>query len=1117
MHRKIISKIIPKFIKQSIKERLKQRLDDQYIMALKESVDERAFLMEAGQGKHINGNVFALLIELSENDLFTKYTKYVVITEDIRKQAEKKIKKYDIDNVILVIRESAEYMRKLATAKYLVTDNSFPVYFIKRKEQVYLNTWHGTPLKCLGRKDIKNAVSLGNVQKNFLSSDYLLFPNTYTRNVMMQDYMINRLFGHNVVLIDYPRNDALFKKRFENELLKKYNPKGKKVYAYMPTWRGVGRTADPGSQIREAEKILKELDCRMNDDEILYVNFHFLIGNNISLKGYKHVKKFPAEYETYDFLAICDCLITDYSSVMFDFAQTGKEVIMFMYDYEEYMHEKGFYFDIRTLPFKQAYTIDEMDIAMHSDFKKYSLDKKFIGNNCGCACEKILSLMCFKNTENTVLENFEKQNDTNLIYIGSISDSINRFIAEKFVKTIRPSEYSRTVIAFESKIKPRTVEFLTENIPDEVDYVYLIGSGLKTTAEKKALNKNDLSGKLEGFFCRETERLFGNMNYQTLEFFMTKRYERMQVVSRAKGNKLFYRIPAVFYGGINRVFVNNCESFNEIIGRYQEVIPFKDEESLYSFFGEHLSRGIVAQIDKWKLSPQNKMMRLNMDISIYEMDADFEVLPEIMIGEDVYSAELSIRNESRNNGIYNKKCRISILISEDDIINWGDYSKVCLKVRSNGHLINVEILTPKWRKLSPHKIIKLPNHECVCTFREKDKFFLIGTRALNVTDAQSARFKLFLAYVLHIITFWHKSLVLYEKECSRYEESASIVYEKLLDGGYRNVFFILDKEYAFKDSIPEKYKNHVINRFSFRHYYEMFAAKTIISSEFISHLLEINSISNTYIKHIYNGMKNYVFLQHGVMYMVSLDSEKRNFFRNIKVTGKKRVVTSSHLEAKHFTDYTKYTDENMYITGLAKFDTSYQYDDADKIALMITWRPWERTRNCEKISESGYYHLIRKIADNIPDELKEKLIILPHPILMEQVKNIADSRNDDVWKYFPDDLKYDEILRNVKLLITDYSSVSYDAFYRGSNIIFYWEEKDESIAHYGPNARLMLTEELAFGDVCYDERSFREAVVRNYYKEQSEEYVQNYQKIVEFHDNKNAERIIECMKKDELI
>ena len=128
----------------------------------------------------------------------------------------------------------------------------------------------------------------------------------------------------------------------------------------MPTWRGANRQA----QIEEQKQILQEyfsrLDGLLRDDQIFYVNLHFLVGNIMDYGEYQHIRPFPAEYETYDFLALCDMLVTDYSSVFFDFAVTGKKIILFPYDLEEYLAERGTYMSMDSLPFPQVFTAEEL-------------------------------------------------------------------------------------------------------------------------------------------------------------------------------------------------------------------------------------------------------------------------------------------------------------------------------------------------------------------------------------------------------------------------------------------------------------------------------------------------------------------------------------------------------------------------------------------------------------------------------------------------------------------------------------------------------------------------------------------------------------------------------------
>ena len=107
--------------------------------------------------------------------------------------------------------------------------------------------------------------------------------------------------------------------------------------------------------------------------------------------------------------------------------------------------------------------------------------------------------------------------------------------------------------------------------------------------------------------------------------------------------------------------------------------------------------------------------------------------------------------------------------------------------------------------------------------------------------------------------------------------------------------------------------------------------------------------------------KNYVFLQHGVMYMVSLDSESRGMFKRKNLKGKYRVVVSSQAEADHFTDLGNHEPSDLYICGLPKFDRNTLNEDADKIVIMPTWRPWEINLARDDFESTGYYKMIMKI------------------------------------------------------------------------------------------------------------------------------------------------------------
>ena len=216
------------------------------------------------------------------------------------------------------------------------------------------------------------------------------------------------------------------------------------------------------------------------------------------------------------------------------------------------------------------------------------------------------------------------------------------------------------------------------------------------------------------------------------------------------------------------------------------------------------------------------------------------------------------------------------------------------------------------------------------------------------------------------------------------------------------------------------------------------------------------------------------------MYMVSLNSEMRTGFRNAGMR-LQRTVVSSELEAEHFIELAGMKREDLYITGLAKFDNSYRHEDADRIVIMLTWRRWETNQARDDLRDTGYYHMTERIFNAVPAELRDKVIILPHPLMADRFAAVRS----DMGGHIVTGQSYDRILRDTDLLITDYSSIAYDAFYRGANVIFCWDEKDECMEHYGEGTYLMLNEDNVFGDVCMSPEEITEAVKRNYRQPQS--------------------------------
>lgn len=410
------------------------------------------------------------------------------------------------------------------------------------------------------------------------------------------------------------------------------------------------------------------------------------------------------------------------------------------------------------------------------------------------------------------------------------------------------------------------------------------------------------------------------------------------------------------------------------------------------------------------------------------------------------------------------------------------------------------------------KIYSIPESDnLVCFFRQgRGNATSITVRKVNITDSKMERIKIFFAWLLSKLMPKSNKVLLYEKELDKYEESAAMVYEKLLDMGYSNAMFVIKKSSNHVQFIKDKYKKNIIWAYTFKHYLEFFRGKKFIGSESLVHIIELR-VANKYITtKLQKKRYKYVFLQHGVMYMVSLDSENRSFFRKgVEMPKDAKIVVSSKTEADHFVELAGFNYEDLYITGLPFYDRTIKKPEADKIAIMPTWRPWDYNILISDYEKSTYYNMVLNIYNNIPIELKNKVIILPHPLVINNFKKTP------LGKYIPDVISYDLILEDTALLITDYSSIAYSAFYRGANVIFVWNELEECMRNYG--GRLMLNESNVFGDIIYEYNQTAKIVLDNYLKPQQEKYVEAYDKIVEFRDRKNTERLVELLKRDKII
>lgn len=354
-----------------------------YVRCARKPVRKNIVLLESTNGADIGNNMLRIMEELSKPE-YEKYEIWLSCNQGVLPRAEGLLKTYRLPRVKTVVCNSFQYYKLLATAGYLFTDSTFPRRFIKREGQIYVNTWHGTPLKKMGKDVPGGAHVIGNIQRNFLMCDYLCLPNPYTKEIFRKAYNLENLFSGKYVFAGYPRNQAFFEEERQNEVKKLLGAEEKRLYCYMPTWRGTSVSQTKEERQLQADVLkeyLQKLDTAMKDRELMMIRLHPFVGPLISCEEFKHIRYMPQEMDPYEILAAADCLVTDYSSVFYDYANKKQgKIVLFLYDREKYECERDIYGEISDLPFPVTETTEGLLEELRSP-KKYE-DGEFLREYC---------------------------------------------------------------------------------------------------------------------------------------------------------------------------------------------------------------------------------------------------------------------------------------------------------------------------------------------------------------------------------------------------------------------------------------------------------------------------------------------------------------------------------------------------------------------------------------------------------------------------------------------------------------------------------------------------------------------------------------------------------------
>ncbi|RSK35676.1 CDP-glycerol--glycerophosphate glycerophosphotransferase [Bhargavaea beijingensis] len=253
-------------------------------------------------------------------------------------------------NTKVVKRLSPGYYYHLATSGYWINNQNFPTYIKKRKGTRYLQTWHGTPLKRM-LHDIelihgRDETYLERVSSAIQEWDALISPSRYATECFRSAFR----YKGPVIEQGYPRNDVFYQ-GMDNDQLEAIRNKlgiapGKKVILYAPTFRD---NENIGNKfIMDIPMDFERFKERFGEEYVLLTRLHVVVSNKLRIP--KELSDTVINASNYpdiqELMLISDILITDYSSVWFDFLNTNQPILFYTYDFEEYRDSiRGFYLD----------------------------------------------------------------------------------------------------------------------------------------------------------------------------------------------------------------------------------------------------------------------------------------------------------------------------------------------------------------------------------------------------------------------------------------------------------------------------------------------------------------------------------------------------------------------------------------------------------------------------------------------------------------------------------------------------------------------------------------------------------------------------------------------------
>ncbi|WP_435298360.1 CDP-glycerol glycerophosphotransferase family protein [Timonella sp. A28] len=504
-------------------------------------IDESKVLYEAYGGNGMLCHPEAIFNELLADPNY-QHLKHVWVLKDLKRFSTLVEEFSNRKNVSFVIYNSYEYYRELRTAKYLINNVTFPQQFSKRPGQIYVNTWHGVPLKKMGYDIPGKAIETRNMIRNFWAADYLLSAGPEMTNTMyLGAYKLKNVFNGKILELGNPRIDRHFSARANSEqakeLFQQYglNLDERKIVLYCPTWRGANYSS-PEDSASDLLKVVQSLQESLDSTQYrVLLKAHQVVADKVADKLGDSSMLVPNDIPTNLILGLTDLLITDYSSVFYDFLETKKPIVFYTPDLETYKTYRDVYKDITECPGYITQTQDELNstvkTALSGSFIDPEISQKYeeaSNNYCasddGNASKRVIDVVFGGNTTlSGIRSDFSDGRKKILIYIGGMAPNGISTSALNLLQNIDYEQFDVTALipyTRENK-KIANIRLINENVrliarDGTFNGGYFTNRKRNVELNRTLSRNGHLSKRTQRLWKDEWNRIFGDTEFDYL-------------------------------------------------------------------------------------------------------------------------------------------------------------------------------------------------------------------------------------------------------------------------------------------------------------------------------------------------------------------------------------------------------------------------------------------------------------------------------------------------------------------------------------------------------------------------------------------------------------------------